>query len=243
MFNAISHLPSKSASGRFMWHRIEPYLPTLFDEPDCPSMDQAIILASPHAVWTDPSYTQNSVARWAAAALTIPYSEEVGRNVVDALLKIAYVHSLRPHIPIEIWAWLKRRPFLPPVCKGRYWGTTSHIVDHIRNLGDVEILKSYFLLVWSEWDFLHPSGWAEAQISIKEDFSEIGMWRHREELIKHLDHVLEQLERGLEYFQQHKPEFDEGYIQRRSGEYGQLKKVLLRVDRKAMKQLFRTSPG
>lgn len=99
-----------------------------------------------------------------------PYSEEVGRSVIDALLQIASEDSLRPHIPVGVWVWLKRQPYLPPVCAGWYLGTSSDIVHHIRGLGDIEILKSYFLLVWSEWDYPDEDGFAETQVSIKEDF-------------------------------------------------------------------------
>ena len=142
---------------------------------------------------------------------------EAGQDVVDLLLQIASVHSLLPHIPIEIWAWLKERPSLPPVCWGRESGTSRNIIRHIRGLGDIEILKSYFLVVWSEWNYLYVDRFEEMEISIREDFSGIGMKRHRKDLIVRLDYVLEQLK---------DTPGNEAQIRR----YGWLKKLLLKVD-------------
>ena len=144
---------------------------------------------------------------------------KAGQDVVDLLLQIASVHSLLPHIPIEIWAWLKERPSLPPVSRGRCLGTARAIICRIRDLGDIEILKSYFLVVWSEWDFLYPDGIEEMEISIREDFGGIEMKWHRKDLIVRLDCVLEQLE---------DTRHDE--VQYKKEQYGGLKEVLLEVD-------------
>ena len=238
MMDVIIRLALGPGSDEFMWRRIGPYIITLFDESSPPCLNQVITLAAPYAGWIYGSYTQNAVSRWAAAVLATPYSEGVGRRVVDTLLQIARFPSLRPHVPVDVWAWLKRRPSLPPVCRGRHLAATPDIFHHVRGLGDTEILTSYFLLVWSEWDyvFFHP----DELDSIERDFGGIGMWSHREGLIGHLDHVLEQLRRGLEHFQQHRPEFDEDYLQRREEQYGQLRKILLKADRAAMTTLSRT---
>ena len=227
-----------------MWYRIRPYITTLFDEWSPPSLtlNQVVTLASPCVNWDSDSHTQSTVARWAAAALASPCSEGVGQSVVDAVLQIARNETLQPHIPIEIWAWLKRTPCLPPVCWGRCFGTTPDVVHHIRGLGDIEILKSYFLLVWSEWDIIFGSGLPEMEIIIREDFDGIGTWRHREELVERLDYVLGQLDRGLEYLEQHKPRIRERYIQSAKRQYGELKEVLLEVDKEAMETLSRTPP-
>jgi len=69
--------------------------------------------------------------------------------------------------------------------------------------------------------------------SIREDFSGASMWDHRQDLLKHLDHVLEQLDLGLEYLQQYKPSLNVGDIQSMKGRYGRLKKNLLEVDGQA----------
>ena len=238
MIDAILHVASKSTSGGFMWRRIGPYITSLFDESSPSSLNLAITLTSPCADWGYEPYTRKAVARWAAAVRETPYSEAVGQSVVDVMLQIAYNTTLRRHIPIEIWAWLKKEPSLPPVCRGRFWGTYSRVIRYVQRLGDVEILKSYLLLVLSEWDPVHST---EADISISKEFGGIGMWSHREALIKRLDHVLGELDRGLEHFQQHQPQDQEPDIEFRKKQYENLREELLEVDREAMKPLFRKS--
>jgi hypothetical protein len=176
MIDAIIRVALKPTSGGFMWRRIGPYITNLLDESSPPSLNLAITLASPCAGWILGSYTQNAVARWAAAVLSTPYSDAVGQSVVDALLQIASNVPLRPYIPIEIWTWLKKPPCLSAACIGRFWGTTSDVVRHIRGLGDIDLLKSYFLLVWSEWD--HLRSLTEVLESVEEEFGGMGMWCH-----------------------------------------------------------------
>ena len=233
MINAILRFAPKSKSGGFMWHRIGPYITTLSDSLSPTSLDMAITLASPCADWVNGPYTENAVARWAAAALTTTYSEEVCRSAVDALLKIARNDSLRPHVPIEIWAWLKRRPSLPPVCRGQTRRATPGIVRHIRGLGDIEILKSYFLLVWSEWDIPYDDDDDDitaTENTIRQEFCGFQMRRHREDLKGRLDHIREQLDQGLEHFKQCQPWIEENDIGRMKKRYGKLKEVLLEAD-------------
>ena len=228
-------------SGESIWRRIGPYITPLFDKPAPHSLNWIIALASPHVPWRK-LHDRHVIARWAAMASAVPYVEEVGQSVVDALLRIASADPLRPHIPVEIWAWLKKRPSLPPRCSGRSGGAGGNVVLHVRALGDVEILKSYFLLVWSEWDSYH-SGFAEMRTSIREDFHGIGMGCHRKDLIKQLDYVLVQLDRGLGYLEQHKPRIHENDIRIAKEKYGELKTVLLEVDREATNILARTPPS
>ena len=159
--------------------------------------------------------------------------------MVNTLLQVASNISLQLHIPIEVWACLKQVRSLPPVCLGRYLGTTGCVVRYIRGLGDIEVLKSYFLLVWSEWDSILGSGYYEMETSIREDFYGIGMYRHREDLIRRLDHVLGQLDRGPEYLKRHKPWIDDYHILTGKGEYGKLREVLLEVEREAMNTSIR----
>ena len=144
--------------------------------------------------------------------------------MVDTLLQIASMDSLQPHFPVGVWVLLKKLPSLPSFCMGRFLGTTECVVRRVRDLGDVEILKSYFLLVWSEWDILHSGGLPVVRGSIREDFSGIGMGRHREDLIERLDHVLGQLDEGSGHSLQ---------PQRIKREYKELKEILLEVDQEA----------
>jgi len=81
-------------------------------------------------------------------------------------------------------------------------GTPEAVIRQVRELEDVEVLKSYLLLVWSGWEALPDDrGFAEMCALVREDFSGTGMGRHQEDLIEHLDYVLGQLDQRLEYLQ------------------------------------------
>ena len=207
---------SNSNYREFTWRQVGPYIVPLIGKPTTPSLDSIIILASHHVPWHSKLVDKDTVARWAAATSAIPYTEEVGQSVVDALLQIASVFSLRPHIPIGIWAWLKRRPSPYLEGWGRWIGIREDIVCHVRALGGIEILKSYFLFVWSEWNPIEYS-WRRGSLqkmlaSIQEDFGGIGMGHHRKELINRLDHILGQLDLGLEHLRLRKPSLDDNDV-------------------------------
>ena len=213
----------------------------LLNEASLKSPNWAVTLMLPYEDWgLKLRGNQNTITGWAAAALAVPYTEGLGRRVVDTLLHIASDDLLLPFIPVDIWAWLKNRPSLPPRCTGRYFGTEGHVVRRVRELGDLEILESYFLLVWSEWDCIYSDGLREMHASIREDFGGIGMWPRREVLIKRLDHVLGELARGLDHLRQHVPSHEETHFQAARTHYGGLKEVLLEVDREAFEILTRT---
>jgi hypothetical protein len=225
--------------GWLMWTRVKPFLPILFNE----ASHRAVVLVSPHADWRSLGDHKDLIYRWAVAVSTVQYTEVVGQSVVDTLLHITSIDSLRPHIPVSIWAWLEKRPSLSPVCLGRSYGTEGDVVRHVRALGDIGIPKSYLLLVWSEWGRIYrDGGLAEMQISIREDFSGIGMGRHREDLIERLDYIFEQLDRGLGYFEQHLPTIYEQDIRRAKEQYAELKEALVEVNREAEEIITRTFP-
>ncbi|KAF9778945.1 hypothetical protein BJ322DRAFT_463948 [Thelephora terrestris] len=168
---------------------------------------------------------------WAAAISRVTPTEEVERRVVDALLQIASVDSLRPHIPNDSWSWLNRRPVLPPICLGRAMGTKKHVVRRVKELGDVEILKSYLILVWSEWDPINsPQSLSEMRLAISRDLRGVEKRVHREELVNHLDRVLKQLDLGLGYLRQYNLWIDEEDVQRAKGQYAKLKGILQGLD-------------
>jgi hypothetical protein len=58
-----------------------------------------------------------AISGWTAAASETLYAEEVCQRV-----QIARVDSLRPHVLIDIWRWLRKQPSLPP------WESPSHIL-------------------------------------------------------------------------------------------------------------------
>ena len=226
MIDAFLGIVRATAFGAFMWTAIGPLAPAVFNR----ASPRTVILASPHIPWDSGSCDENVVARWAAAASEIPDTEEIGQNIVDALLHIASVNSLQQHIPVDIWAWLKKRPSLPPVCLGRSIGTKGDIVRRVRELGDAEILKSYFPLVWSERDCIcDESGLVEMQISIREDFNGIGLEHQRKALVERLDYVLGQLNQGPGHPKQPEPRIGEDDVQRAKGQYERLKDTALEM--------------
>ena len=226
----FSRLASASQSGEFMWHRVRPYITPLLYRPTPQFPDLVIVLTSPYVVWHGSMQDEEAVVRWATAVSAIPHTKEAGQAVVDALLQIASSDSLRPHIPVDIWAWLETQPFLSRKCLGLSIGTGEGVVHHVRMLGDVEILKSYLLLVWSEWSWIRDAGFTEMRISIREDFSGIEKRHHREDLIKRLDHVLGQLNRMLAYNKLSGRRVEESTQQK---QYDELKRELLEVDKEA----------
>ena len=225
-----------------MWDRAKPLIMKLSNTRGPPSLNWLITLASPYMSWHDEPYDGDMVTRWATMASEVPYIDEVGQSVIDALLHIASVDSLRPHIPVGIWTWLKKQPSLPPMCSGRSRGSSGDVVRQVRALGDIEIIKSYMALVWSEWDYIddqESGGFAEMEDSIRKDFGGIGMWGHRQDLIRRLDRILVQLDRGQDRLKQYKPSLGIHHIPRAKTQYSKLKEVLLEVDVEAMDGLAR----
>jgi hypothetical protein len=209
-----------------MWHQVGQYISGLFHK----ASPRALVLVLPHIPWGQVTNRDDLIQRWAAAAFAIPYTEEVAQSVVVTLFQIASEEELLPYIPINIWSWLTKQPPLPPVCLGRHVGTRAHVVKAVRALNDIEVLKSYFLLIWSEWNvwgYGYRSGFSDMRISIQEDFGGIGMRHHRADLVRHLNHVLRQLDRGLEYLKQHNPEFNEVHLEGMKDQYQNLRGMLL----------------
>jgi len=235
---------------RLLWVWIDPLLTMLLKKENNVSFKQAAILVAPHIPWQGPSNKEHLVKPWAVATSEVPYTDEICQSVVNTLLQVAINDLLQPHIPTGMWMWLSRCPSLPPLCIGRYWGSAPGVVQAVRALGDIETLKSYLLLVWSEWDclrseqdYLSQETLPDMCTLIREDFSGIWMGYHREDLLQQLDHILEQLELGLGHLQQQKPSLDEYTTQQMKNQYGKLKEVLLEVDKKSINELICKPPG
>jgi len=209
------------------------------DEASPNSPNWVVTLMLPYAEWRS-RCNPNIVTGWAGAALAVQYTEKVGQNVVDALLRIASDSSLQPFIPVDIWVLLKKRPSLPPKCDGLMKGTQGRVVRRIREIGDIELLESYFLLVWAECHWVYDTGLTEMCTSIREDFGGIGMGHHRDVLIKHLDHVLGQLDMGLERLKQHHPSLNGSRYREAKRQYRAIKAKLLEADEKALEILAST---
>ena len=224
MFYITLRAARASRTTTFMWCHVDQFTSTLLSE----ASPRAIVLASPHILWYQLRDRGDLVRYWVAAASAIPYSEEIAQNVVDMLLQIA--SECEPwYIPVDLWSWLTKRPSLPPICPGRHCGTSGFVVEVVRALKDLEVLKSYLLLVWSEWDTLYCSGFDKMCTLIREDFGGVEMGRHRTDLILRLDHVLGQFDRGLEYFQ-YKPQFSEYNLQDGKNQYRKLREMLLEIN-------------
>ena len=228
------HAARASKMRDLLWYRIG-WLPIarLLNEESSVSTKQAFILMSPHLPWHE-RMDEHWVQAWATAASTVPHTEEICQSVADVLLQIASNPSLQSHIPPDMWLWLRKSPSLPPICAGRYYGYRPDVIEIVQGLGDTETLTAYLLLVWSEWcipsiDSIHAL--------IRNDFSGISMWYHRKKLLQHLDHVLGQLELGLDHLQKHDPWFD-GDIHSRQYQYGQFREALLEVDKEAIELLI-----
>ena len=211
-------------------------------------LDQIIMLASPRVPWAIGPHDEIVVAKWALAVSVTPYTEEVGLRVVEVLLYIAAVDSLRPHIPAGIWAWLRKLPSLPSRRLGWWGATNGAVVRHVRELGDIGVLEGYLLRVWSEWNCVDSlerdsvggqSGLAEMQISIREDFNGVGMGHHRENLTVRLDHILAQL--GPGHPGGDRQGIGGGFVQMAKKQYEELRRVLLEVNVEAVNTLARKS--
>ena len=100
-----------------------------------PSMNLVILLLSPYIPWNNALCSKGDVIRWAVAALAVPYTKEVGWDAVRSLLRSVCHSSLRPHIPIEILAWLKKHSTLPPPYQGLGIEITSETVRCARTRG------------------------------------------------------------------------------------------------------------
>ena len=230
IFDVFARFSKTTQSIRFWW---SPFMKILLDGTGRVSSNRALVLSSPYMPWGERDFGEDQARIWAAAASTVPKEEEIAPSVVDTLLQIASLKLLPPDLHSDTWSWLTLRPSLPPVCKGREVGSRSRVVQMVRDLKDIEILKSYLLLIWSEWDHLDFYGYLSMETSIREDFSGIGMSSHRADLLQRLDHVLEQLNRGLKHFQQRSPELTDNGLGVRMYRYGEFKEALLEVDRAA----------
>ena len=214
----------------FVWYRADQFLSTKLSK----ASPRTVVLVLPYIIRRDFTDREALIRRWAAIAPAVPYIEEAAQGMVDMLLQLASEDELVRHVPIDLWSWLTRCPPLPPVCQGRYDRTCAPVVDAVRALKDVDVFKSYLLVVWSEWDNLRFNGFYKMHTSIQEDFGGIGMGHHRADLIQRLDHILEQLDRGLEHFKKYDPETDEWDLRIRKDRYQELRETLLKTNMKAV---------
>ena len=175
------------------------------------------------------------VQQWVATVSATLYTEEVARSVVGALLLIASERELLSlYITLDTWLWLKKQPSLPRSCPRCFYGTRLNIVKTVQGPEDIEVLKSYLVIVWSEWDAIMDEGFNEMCVSVLKDFGGIGMGHNRADLIQRLDHVLGQLGLGIDYFTQLNPDADRYCFKKMKEQYGKLRDILLEANIKAI---------
>lgn len=226
--NAIMHVVRASKDYYFMSPTPPPYITTLLGKPTSPFRNWLITLLGPCAGWGDGLHGEDTAVGWATAASTVPDAEEVVRSVIGTLMQITDIDSIRLHIPIETWAWLKKWRSLPVADWGKFPKATPDAVRYIRGLGDLEIMRSYFLLVFSDWCGAPADTFHEVESSIKGEFGGIGMQCQREDLLNQLDSVREEVHAKRE-------RNGEDHCSVKLDQYWRLKKVLLEMDREATK--------
>ena len=212
-----------------MWCCIGPLIVRLLDEENPISVREASMLVSPHLdveLLVDFAYSAQLRELLTAAASVVPYTAEIGQSMVTVLLRTVSSGFIPPDVLGDMWSWLNRCPVLLPGYTARRWGTRG-VVQAVRALGDIETLTSYLHLVWSECNVISPEALEDMCDSIRKDFGGIRVGDHREDLLRRLDYVLEQLDLGLDHLRQHEPSLSEHDIRRMKRGYGRLKEVLL----------------
>lgn len=242
LFDTILHFSSRRPGPKDPQRKPGAFTPFMFlaqSEAFRNASPRAIVLISPYVMWSPSTGAEDLIPKWAAALSRVLYTEKVGQSVVDTLLQITGNPSLLPYIPTNVWSWLNRRPHLPRVHLGRQ-PENCCVVQTIRALNDIEILTSYLTLVWSEWHHLRPDALAEMSVSIRADFSGIGIGCHRADLVQRLDYILRELDQWS-HFNPEDGRFTSAYHRLRAKrQYGQLRGELLEADREATKTLSRT---
>jgi len=213
---------------------LEPLVIMLLKEESPISWKQAAILALPHWPWWNPTNSGELIQLWAAATSVVPHTDNICLSVVDTLLQIASMPSLQQFIPPGMWVWLNKRPLLPPICVGRNRGSTAPVVQIVWESGDVEIITSYLLLIWSPWDGLSIGGLGEMLISLRKGFSGIGMARHRKALLQRLDRILWGLGPDWVIVKQYKPSITRQVAWERRMQYNQLMGEVLEIAKEAV---------
>jgi len=226
ILNVFLHAANASSSGEFLWGHTQPFMNTLLNDTSDIPLKRAAMFASPYIPWYGEE-SRDLVQAWVATASTIPKEKEIAPSVVGALLQIAFNGLLPPGNHGDVWSWLTLRPSLPPISRGRYQGSHSRVMQQVRGLKDIEILKSYLLVVWSEWDSLpHSPTMCEW---IREEFSGVEANSHRAELVQRLDEVIGELDKGLEYLQRDEPDLREWELRGRKRRYEELRRMLKEI--------------
>ena len=210
-------------------------IPKLLGEGSSATLKRAAILALPHLelVWLDSDDICTFVDSWITAADTLEYSEDVCQAVVDVLLQMAFFHSVRPHITPKAWAWLNKRPSLPPRCRGRLLCSIgSNVLPAVRSRKDTELLASYLVTMWSEWDCAGEwvfEGMCDVlrEEFVRRDGDDVVLREYRMDLLARLNLVLRELGKGLDYLRVRNLEIQPDEFEVISERYKELKRILV----------------
>ena len=174
---------------------------------------------------------------------------EIVQSVVEVLLRMVSVYQWRPHITMNVWKWLKWRPQLPPVCRARSLCCSDlGAISKVESLKDIEILKGYLVVVWSEWDWLAPWVCGYMCTVIRKRFGGEHKRGHRDELRDRLLHIQKQLDLGLDHLRNQGSEMPAAYLQPTKEAYGALLDTLsemesLQISRESTSDHGHTPPG
>ena len=172
---------------------------------------------------------------WMGVVSALPYSDDIVRAVADAVLGMASIKELSPHIPLHSWGWLNKRPVLPRGSPGLLHGNSRTVIRVVRELRDVNLTVSYLLIVWSEWGHLQPDVFLAMRRLIREELSGIGLAGYRVDLIERLKYVVFRISQGWNIHPIDNDSSDN--LAERMMQYEELKRDLLAVDKNAAKIL------
>lgn len=229
--SAVRHFPCTS-----QWTRryIRPVIPRLLAEESSAVLKRVAVLALPHLelVWLDSNDIRTFIDLWISAADALECTEAVCHAVVDVLLQMAFFRSVRAHITPTAWAWLNKRPSLPPRCRGRLLCSIgSNVLPAIRSRQDIGLLTSYLVTMWSEWDCAGEWAFEGMCEVLREEFCRDGggevVRECRMDLIARVNWVLGELRRGLEHLRVMNPNMEPDEFEVIRERYRALKRILV----------------
>jgi hypothetical protein len=227
-------------------------IPKLLAEGSSTTLKRAAVLALPHLelAWLDSDDIHTFIELWISAADALDDTEDVCQAVVDVLLQMAFFHSVRAHITPKAWSWLNKRPDLPPRCRGRLLCSIgSNVLPAIRAHNDIELLTSYLITMWSEWDCAGEWAFEGMCEALWEEFcgdgDEVG--EYRKDLLGRLNLVLGELGKGLGYLRVRHPDMQPDEFEVIRKRYRELKRILVQgtVSNGGVRMMlkYRWSPG
>lgn len=215
------------------WTRryIRPVIPKLLAEGSPRTLRRGAILALPHLelAWLDSDDIREFIQLWISAADGLGDAEDVCRAVVDVLLQMAFFHSVRAHIVPEAWTWLNKRPALPPRCRGRLLCSIgSNVLPAIRARSDIQLLTSYLITMWSEWDCAGEWAFEGMCEALWDEYcgDDGEVVECRKDLLARLNLVLAELGKGLGHLRVRHPDMQPDEFEVIRERYRELKRIL-----------------